>query len=260
MARLDRPLALLIRSLGDAFFPPLIREAEEARARGDEVLADYYEFSGGQPKDFPEKVMFVLKERLPSKEGWILSMVLRMLTYRLGTLLLGGWHAVSLQYPFVRTFAELPIGVRQNILKSWCFSSFVDFRRAFRAFKNVFLGVLLTDMDEHNKNPVWPALQYDGPLTGDKRPKPVPAKLQSEKGAVERFDRFLDLPSSGGPGPQAHPSGERLHTGERKGWKRGGCYAGVRCGGGGVGGGRWPSRRLAGRRRSACDRRRALRI
>lgn len=57
MARVDQPLAQLIRSIGDAFFPPLVDDADEARARGDTSLADYYEVSGGQSKDFPEKVL-----------------------------------------------------------------------------------------------------------------------------------------------------------------------------------------------------------
>lgn len=32
----------------------------------------------------------------------------------------------------------------------------------FRALKNIFLGLLLTDLDQDMSNPLWPALQYCG--------------------------------------------------------------------------------------------------
>jgi hypothetical protein len=60
MTGVDEPLAEVIRCMGDAFLPSLKDDAEKARAAGDVPLATYYDFSGGQTKDLPEKVGWLL--------------------------------------------------------------------------------------------------------------------------------------------------------------------------------------------------------
>lgn len=62
MATVDKSLEQVILSLADAYWPPMIREAEEARSRGDASLAKYYEFSGGQLPGLPEKVLDCVPE------------------------------------------------------------------------------------------------------------------------------------------------------------------------------------------------------
>lgn len=57
------------------------------------------------------------------------TIMLDLLSSRLGTVLLVGMSAFTMSYPFVLSFAELPVGKREAALQSWSASRFELLRK-----------------------------------------------------------------------------------------------------------------------------------
>lgn len=55
--------------------------------------------------------------------------VFELLSWRLGTLLLCGFAAFLPVFPFIGTFAELPLQQRESVLQGWGTSSAPKFRK-----------------------------------------------------------------------------------------------------------------------------------
>lgn len=55
--------------------------------------------------------------------------LLNLLTWRIGCLLLCGFSALTSTFPFVSTFAQLPVARRELVMQSWATSSIPQFRK-----------------------------------------------------------------------------------------------------------------------------------
>ena len=64
--------------------------------------------------------------------------VLTLLTWRIGSLLLCGFSALTGRFPFIAPFAELPVAQREMVLQSWATSSMAQFRKASSDAYNTF--------------------------------------------------------------------------------------------------------------------------
>ncbi|XP_020550454.1 long-chain-alcohol oxidase FAO2 isoform X1 [Sesamum indicum] len=121
----------------------------------------FYKSSG------PDEVAELLVKRGIPAAVFIVSLVLKFLSSRLGTLLLCGWICLDWKWPFVHSFCELTLKKREAILQKWSRETlFLPLRIAFLLLKIMCLFVFFSwepfvlQTDENSSNPAWEAIGY----------------------------------------------------------------------------------------------------
>ncbi|KAG8389185.1 hypothetical protein BUALT_Bualt02G0202700 [Buddleja alternifolia] len=109
----------------------------------------------------PDEVAELLVKRGSPKAVFIVSLVLKLLSSRLGTLLLCGFTCLDWKWPFVHKFAELSLKKRESILQRWCRETFLlPLRIVFVQLKVICFFVFFSLIDENLCNPAWEAIGY----------------------------------------------------------------------------------------------------
>ncbi|XP_010548742.1 PREDICTED: long-chain-alcohol oxidase FAO4B-like [Tarenaya hassleriana] len=116
----------------------------------------------------------------------VVRIVLKILSSRLGSLLLCGTLCIDAKWPFLHTFSQLPLHTREAILRAWSKQSgvFVPLRITFLLVKFFCLFYFFARADENSKNPAWESIGYrvDTRERGWKEERPL------EKGIIETVD------------------------------------------------------------------------
>ncbi|CAL8466534.1 g6070 [Coccomyxa elongata] len=137
----------------------------------------------------PEVIDEVLKSIsvLPPESRSSFFLVLELLRWSIGTLVLGGTAAVSLQAPFLQPFARLSLASRECILQSWAHSSIPKILEAFKGVKGVLMSTVFSYHDAKGRNPLWLDILYKGP------DPERPAQLEESRAASENELRAATL-------------------------------------------------------------------
>ncbi|KAK4418419.1 Long-chain-alcohol oxidase FAO2 [Sesamum alatum] len=115
----------------------------------------FYKSSG------PDEVAELLVKRGIPAAVFIVSLVLKFLSSRVGTLLLCGWICLDWKWPFVHSFCELSLKKREAVLQKWSRETFLmPLRIAFLLLKIMCLFVFFSWTDENSSNPSWEAIGY----------------------------------------------------------------------------------------------------
>ncbi|KAK6164434.1 hypothetical protein DH2020_001298 [Rehmannia glutinosa] len=132
----------------------------------------------------PDEVAELLVKRGIPKAVFIVSLVLKLLSSRLGTLLLCGFICLDLKWPFVHSFSELSLKKREAILQKWSRETFLlPLRISFLSLKVICLFVFFSLTDENSNNPAWEAIGYQVEVI-ERQTKPENER-PLEKGIIE---------------------------------------------------------------------------
>ncbi|KAL8055239.1 hypothetical protein ABFX02_04G044100 [Erythranthe guttata] len=130
----------------------------------------------------PDEVAELIVKRGVPKAVFIVSLVLKFLSTRLGTLVLCGYICFDKNWPFVRTFSELPLKKRESVLQNWSRQTLLlPLRIAFLLLKIITLFIFFSWTDENSSNPAWEAIGYHVEEILEKQENEPPLK----KGVIE---------------------------------------------------------------------------
>ncbi|KAI3449802.1 hypothetical protein Pfo_006467 [Paulownia fortunei] len=126
----------------------------------DKALYSYYMSSASQPP-FPDETAELMVKRGIPKAVLVVSLVLKFLSTRLGTLLLCGHACLDWKWPFIHKFSELSIKKREAILQKWSRGTLVlPLRTVFFMLKVTCFYTFFSLTDEKSQNPAWEAIGY----------------------------------------------------------------------------------------------------
>ncbi|KDP26499.1 hypothetical protein JCGZ_17657 [Jatropha curcas] len=112
----------------------------------------------------------------------VVKSVLKVLSFRLGTLLLCGFICFDWNWPFFHKFSELSVKKREEILLKWSRQKYIfPLRAAFVAVRIFCLYTFFSRTDENSENPAWEAIGYHK----DNREKLRREERPLQKGIVE---------------------------------------------------------------------------
>ncbi|XP_073151627.1 long-chain-alcohol oxidase FAO2-like [Henckelia pumila] len=135
----------------------------------------------------PHEIAELLVKRGIPKAVFIVGLVLKFLSSRLGTFLLCGRICIDWKWPFVHNFSELSLEKREIVLQRWSKETFlIPLKISFLLLKIVCLFVFFSRTDESLKNPAWEAIGYEveaiETLSENKKERPL------EKGIIEMIN------------------------------------------------------------------------
>ncbi|KAF5186446.1 Long-chain-alcohol oxidase fao1, partial [Thalictrum thalictroides] len=111
--------------------------------------------------------------------------ILRLLSTRLGTLILCGFICIDGKFPFIKKFSELSVENREKVLQRWSREKrFRIIRVVFVLFKILCLYTFLARTDENSHNPAWDAMGYR-PDTNENSTNNTQTERPLEKGIIE---------------------------------------------------------------------------
>jgi long-chain-alcohol oxidase len=177
----------VLRAIAEAFVP-VIRHAQ---TDADEP-APSLELSDDAASDALHQAHAAVATQLAPRPSRELQLFLTLLSWRLGTLLLCGRHAVTRTFPFVHAFPDLPVAAQQHALLSWSSSRLADLRKAFKALRSIILLAVFTTYDKATSNPLWDAVAY--PATSRNEPQQQYPPAVKAEAALEAA--VLDLTPS----------------------------------------------------------------
>ncbi|OVA11233.1 Glucose-methanol-choline oxidoreductase [Macleaya cordata] len=154
-----------LTSICEAFIPPLPLETLKVSSINEdqpslETLQSFYLSSGAQPP-IPDEVAELLVKRGLREAIFIVRLVLKILSTRLGTLLLCGSICFGWNFPFINKFSDLSLENREKVLQRWSSGRCLrPLRMVFVLIKVFSFITFLSQIDENSKNPAWDAMRY----------------------------------------------------------------------------------------------------
>ncbi|KAL7151618.1 hypothetical protein ABFS83_04G043800 [Erythranthe nasuta] len=126
----------------------------------DNALYSYYTSSASQTP-FPNETAELMVKRGIPKAVLVVSLVLKFLSTRIGTLLMCGSTCLDWKWPFIHKFSELSINKRESILQKWSRGTLVlPLRTVFFMLKVTCFYTFFSLTDEKSQNPAWEAIGY----------------------------------------------------------------------------------------------------
>ncbi|KAL8140397.1 hypothetical protein V2J09_006418 [Rumex salicifolius] len=139
-----------LSAIAEAFFPPLDEHEDEA----------FYKASGSHSPVSDQAASIVAGKGLP-EAAFLVKIVLKLLSTRLGTLLLCGFVCLDRSWPFVHNFSEISLDKREQILQRWSKESrWTPLRITFALLKVACFFALFSHADENSDNPAWKGIGY----------------------------------------------------------------------------------------------------
>ncbi|KAJ4726933.1 Long-chain-alcohol oxidase [Melia azedarach] len=190
-----------IRSLAaicETLIPPLTPETISKEYSDNQAILSFYKASGSQPP-IPDEVAELLVERGLPNALFLLRLILRLLSFRLGTLLLCGYLCFDWRWPFIHKFSEISLEKREKILKKWSEEKYLlPLRVVFVITKLFCFYIFFSRTDENSQNLAWEAIGYHAD-TRERLKKPQEEK-PLQKGIIETmhendstlFQRFTE--------------------------------------------------------------------
>ncbi|KAL2486319.1 Long-chain-alcohol oxidase FAO4B [Abeliophyllum distichum] len=145
----------VLAAICETIIPPLQHSDVSNGDLPNQAFHYFYKSSG------PDVVAELLVKRIKPKPLFIVSLVLKLLSTRLGTLLLCGYVCFDWKWPFVHKFTELSLKNREIILQKWSRETFLlPLRIAFLLLKISCLYTFFALTDENSSNPAWESIGY----------------------------------------------------------------------------------------------------
>ncbi|KAM5563383.1 long-chain-alcohol oxidase FAO2-like [Rosa sericea] len=170
-----------LAAMCEALIPPLPLDTD------DQALHSFYKASGSEPPIPDEVADLIMKRSIPEAVG-VLSFFLKVLSYRLGTLLVCGYPCLESKWPFVHNFAEMSLEKREEALQRWSKETrLIPLRLLFVVVKIFCFYCFFSRIVKDSENPSWKAIGYNV----NKREKLIktPKERPLEKGIIETMTK-----------------------------------------------------------------------
>lgn len=170
-----------LAAMCEALIPPVALDTD------DQALRSFYEASGSQPP-IPDEVADLLMKRGIPEAVRLMTFFTRVLSYRLGTLLVCGYPCLDRKWPFIHNFAEMSLERREEALQRWSRERrVIPLRLLFVLVKIFTFYCFFSRIVENSQNPSWKAIGYNV----NKREKLIktPKERPLEKGIIETMNK-----------------------------------------------------------------------
>ncbi|KAJ1416619.1 Long-chain-alcohol oxidase [Sesbania bispinosa] len=158
--RLSTSQMHVMTAMCETLFPSLPLDSLNKQNSEHQALSAFYRTSGSQ-FPFPDEAAELLFNRSIPEALSLVSWVLLILSFRLGTLLLCGTLCLSWKWPFIHKFSEISLEKREEILKNWSRENrWIPLRIVFVLIKLVCFYTLFSRADANGHNPIWKAIGY----------------------------------------------------------------------------------------------------
>ncbi|KAK4427831.1 Long-chain-alcohol oxidase FAO1 [Sesamum alatum] len=149
----------------------------------DQSHEAFYKASGSQ-YPVPDEVAEIVMKRAFWEAKILVRVLLRILSTRVGTLLICGSHSFGKKWPYLKKFSEISLEKREKVVQMW-FRNWLltPVRLAFVFIKFMLLYVFFTQVGEDATNPVWKAMDYR--VDVDEKSCNTPKERPLEQGMVE---------------------------------------------------------------------------
>ncbi|KAL6001777.1 hypothetical protein ACLOJK_041755 [Asimina triloba] len=166
----------------------LLQSIDVSAFTQDESLQTFYATCSSMIAT-PHHIGGQLSGKLDHPKVGLLRMALWMLSTWYGTLVCSGAGGLSSTFPYVRSFSEMSLHKREQMLRAWSSSSFSYYKMFFKAMKFLVLLNHFSLADEKNENPSWKAIGYCGPDPDHLINQRKEAKEEEEEEEEEEEDR-----------------------------------------------------------------------
>ncbi|ESQ36532.1 hypothetical protein EUTSA_v10006882mg [Eutrema salsugineum] len=128
----------------------------------NDALLSFFKSSSDQSHVRPDEVAEVMATKAMPVTVKVVRIVLRLLTFRLGTLLLCGFVCLDKKnWPFLLKFSDISLDKREKVLQKWSTQWYNPLVRiAFMMIKAIFLFYYFTWTNENSETPAWDAIGY----------------------------------------------------------------------------------------------------
>ncbi|RAL38357.1 hypothetical protein DM860_002335 [Cuscuta australis] len=180
-----------LSSICEALLPPLpvINSSHQERCDLDATQESILHFckASGSHYPIPDEVAEIGVKRGFLEAVVLMRGLLRVLSTRLGTLVVCGLLSFDRKWPFINTFSNIPVEKRERVIQRWFRggSLLTPVRLAFVFIKFICLFVFFTQVGEDSKNPTWEAMGYKVDDNEDLSNRPEEEGRPLEKGIVE---------------------------------------------------------------------------
>ncbi|KAM7253830.1 hypothetical protein ACFE04_031512 [Oxalis oulophora] len=164
-----------LTAICETFIPPL-----QSNSVNPDVTS-FFNASASQPP-LPNEVAEVLVNKGVPQGVALVKTLLKVLSFRFGTLLLCGFSAIDWNFPFVHNFSEIPLEKREKILQRWSKGNFLPFRLFFLITRLFTIFTFFATTDDNFENPAWKAMGYK---VDDRECKKHQKERPLEKGIIE---------------------------------------------------------------------------
>ncbi|EYU18303.1 hypothetical protein ABFS82_07G049400 [Erythranthe guttata] len=175
-----------LTSICEVLLPPtpLNNPHENINPQNDVVQAFYKASASQYP--VPDEVAELVMKRAFFEAKILVIAIVRILSTRVGTLLICGSSGVSKKWPFLKKFSEIPLENREKVVQKW-FTNWLltPVRLAFVFLKFLVLLVFFTQVGEDSSNPAWKAMDYKVDVIGENSPEEMSKERPLDKGIIE---------------------------------------------------------------------------
>ncbi|XP_076950853.1 long-chain-alcohol oxidase FAO1-like [Bidens hawaiensis] len=169
-----------LTSICEVILPPL---PPNSLNHDQESIQQFSTLSASQ-HPIPNKVARLLVNREFFEAVMVVRLVLKLLSSRIGTLLVAGSLCLSHKWPYVNKFSEIGLDKREKIVQRWFKHSFLTpIRLGFVFIKSLCTLVFFSQVNENSNNPSWEAIGYQVYITKEHSKQQKDRPLQ--KGIVE---------------------------------------------------------------------------
>ncbi|KAK6161270.1 hypothetical protein DH2020_004651 [Rehmannia glutinosa] len=151
--------------------------------QSNKAIESFYKASGSQ-YPVPDEVAELVVKRGFLEGKILVRIMLKILSTRLGTLLICGVLSFGNKWPYLNKFSEISLEKREKVVQKW-FKHWLltPVRLAFVLLKFLVLFVFFTQVGEDAKNPAWKAMDYH--VDTDSKPSDLPKERPLDKEIVE---------------------------------------------------------------------------
>ncbi|KAF8388252.1 hypothetical protein HHK36_026918 [Tetracentron sinense] len=153
-----------LAAICETLIPPLPLNSLQVNGKEDlpsKALHSFYKASASH-NPIPHEVAELLVQRGLTEAVMVVRLVLKLLSTRVGTLLLCGFVCFRRGWPLIYKFSDMSLENREEILKKWSRQRYhlIPLRVVFAMIKIFCLFTYFSRVDENSENPAWEAIGY----------------------------------------------------------------------------------------------------